>query len=171
MNNPTSTSELVSIWSTAVQALATVVLVVVTIYQARQTNRTIRSMDKNSKAEFLPILALGTYIAECDETTLSIHLSNEGAGLAKRPVVINFPGVAPVHINSISKGESAKAKLTYQLDYILQLPVEQRKICVEYHDIFSRIIKTEAALVEQSNLGVVGKGRGIGWESWTPVIP
>lgn len=171
MNNPLITPDYVSIISSSIQAVATAILVVVTIYQARQTNKTIQSMDKNSKAESLPILMLGMIIQECNETTLSIELANEGMGLAKRPVVINFPGAAPIHINSISVGGSGRAQITYQLDYILQLPVEQRKICVEYHDIFSRKIKTEAELVELNNLGVDGKGRGIGWNSWTPIIP
>jgi hypothetical protein len=171
MDNPLTSADYVSIISSSIQALATAILVGVTIYQARQTNKTIESMDKNSKAEFLPVLMLGMRIQECNETTLSIELTNEGVGLAKRPVIINFPGTAPLTINSISAGESGFAKITYQLSYILQLPVEQRKICVEYHDIFSRKIKTEAELVELNNLGTSGNGKGIGWNSWIPLFP
>ena len=98
-------TEIVIIISSIVQATATVVLVIVTIFYAIQTKKTVDSMNRNSKADFLPILMLGYNFANSDDKELHVVLTNVGKGLAKRPVELKFPGVGSIRLNSINIGD------------------------------------------------------------------
>lgn len=164
-------SETSIVISSAVQAVATAILVGVTIFYAIQTKKTVDSMDKNSKADFLPILMLGINPKLSSDKKLLISLENVGKGLAKRPVELRFPGVGPIRLNSMNVGEKTSAIIKYDIDHILDIPINERKISVSYRDIFDREIKTEAELKEKNTLGPEGKNRGIAWDSWTPIIP
>lgn len=171
-----TTSEIISLISSGVQAIATIALVGITFYYARQTKKTVDAMDRNSKAEFLPIIMLGIYQTRSSEKTLIVSLENVGKGLAKRPVRLTFPGVAPIFVNSISpKCISPAAEedvvINYDIGYVLSLPEKDRKIVVEYQDIFGRNIKTEALLKETHNFGATSTERGLTWDVWTPIIP
>ena len=164
------TSLMLSI-SAITQAFATIVLVGVTIYYAVQTKKTVDTMDSSTKSEFLPILMIGFYSNLSDDKTLYVSLENIGKGLAKRPIELRFPGVGPIRLNSMTVGGAEKAKIEYNLDHVLDIPESQRKICITYHDIFSREIKTEANFVLRENFGPDGNKKGIGWDVWTPIIP
>jgi|CXWL01.1.fsa_nt_gi hypothetical protein len=158
--------------STVVQAVATCVLVGVTIFYAYQTKKTVETMDRSSKAEFLPILMLGFRRASSNETKMHFTLKNVGRGLAKRPVKVTIPGATSLFLNSMTlEDEESVGIFTYDIGYILGLPESQRKIVVEYHDIFSRTIKTEAPLVEHPADTEGGLSRCLGWETWYPIIP
>ncbi len=165
------TPEVVTMSSAVVQAIATAVLVGVTIFYAVQTKKTVETMDRNSKAEFLPVLMLAIYPATSNEKTLQISLTNIGKGMAIKPIEVRFPGVGPLRLNSLPVNEEAKATIRYDIAHILDIDADQRKIRISYNDIFGRQISTEAVLVEVNNLGLNGNGRGISWESWTPIIP
>ena len=166
-----TTSEIISSSSSVVQACATFVLVGVTIYYAYQTKKTVNIMDRNSKESFLPIIMIGINRSDSNEHTLNVTLENVGKGLAKRPVKLIFPGVAPIFINSIPVGGEGKASIAYNIGYILNLPENERKFNVEYQDIFGRNIKTEAFLKETHILGPESNQRGLLWDAWYPVIP
>lgn len=172
-----TTGEIALITSSAIQALATVVLVCVTIYYAIQTKKTVEAMDRSSKADFLPILMIGLYPTRSSDNTLELSIENVGRGLAKRPVKLMFPGVGPVYVNSISPksphspNEEERVTIHYDIGYVLSLPEAERKIVLEYQDIFGRTIKTEAPLKEVATLGPQGNARGLAWDVWHPVIP
>ena len=171
-----STTETVTIVSLSIQALATVVLVGVTLYYAVQTKRTVQAMDRNAKTEFLPIIMIGQKPLDSGEQTMKIRLENVGKGLAKRPVKVICPGVAPIFVNSISPRSvdpegSQDVTIKYDTNYILSLPETERLLVIEYEDVFGRNLKTEAHLEERHNLGKNANERGMSWDVWSPVLP
>lgn len=163
-------ANIASIIASSVQAVSTIILIWVTVQHLKSTKETIKAMDKTSKTEFLPILVLGTTPQQCDQKIISVYIKNVGRGIAKKPMIV-FPGKAPLPLYSVHVDGEDRAKIEYDFDYILQLPPQSRKIYIEYQDVFNRKIKTEAELIEVNNLGANGKGKGIGWNTWTPIIP
>lgn len=171
-----TTSEVILLICSGVQAFAMLVLVGVTIYYAYQTKKTVSAMDRNNKIEFLPIIMIGINRKFSDERQLSISLENVGKGLAKRPVKFTFPGVAPIFVNSIipksiSPEEKESINIDYDINYVLSLQENDRKMVVEYQDVFGRCIKTEALLKERHNAGDTGKERYLTFDEWYPIIP
>lgn len=164
-----STDPIVSV-TAVVQAITTVVLVWITYRQMKHARESVESVDRSMKADFLPILMLGLSTFNSNDTTLNIELSNCGKGVAIRPRVL-FPGQDDIVINSISPEESGNATINYQLNYILNKVSErERKIIIEYHDVFGRKVVTEANLVSMK-LGTANDIDGVGWETWNPIIP
>ena len=157
--------------SAIVQAGATIVLVGVTIYYAVQTKRTVDAMDHGSKNEFLPIIIPGHYPTLSKENSVRIELKNEGKGLAKRPFKVTFPGVAPIYVNSLPPKDKQDITINYDIGYVLSLETRDRKMVIEYQDVFGRTIKTEATLIENSNLGPNGDAQGLTWDTWHCTLP
>lgn len=167
----TGTSNVINALSAAVQAFATLVLVVITVLQMRQTNKSLGSMERSMKADFLPILAIGHRMTRFDEKVLSIYMTNCGKGIARKPKII-FPGQKDIVLNSLQVAEDENAQIEYNIEYILtKVPEYDRKIVIEYRDVYDRKITTEAKLVEKNNLGPDGKLHGLSWDTWTPIIP
>jgi archaellum component FlaF (FlaF/FlaG flagellin family) len=166
-----TTSEIIISISSGVQAITTIVLVRITYKQMIQAQKSVESMERSIKADFLPVLMLGFTAYSSTNTTLNITLTNCGKGLAKKPKVI-FPGQPDIIINSLNVGESDNVTINYNMQYILtKIDVRDRKIIIEYQDVFGRKIITEADLVKHEKLGPSGDESGIAWESWTPIIP
>lgn len=160
--------------ATAVQAVATVVLVCVTVFYAIQTKKTVDAMEKANKSAFLPVIMIG-WNAASNEKVLHVSLSNVGRGLAKRQIKVVFPGVAPIYLNSIrpsaADDDKEKVSITYDKAYILQLPESERKIVVHYRDIFDRELRTEATLIEKPREVHGHTVTCLGWDTWQPIIP
>ena len=168
---PKTTPEIISLYSSGVQAFATIVLVIITWKQMAQAQKSVESMERSIKADFLPIIMLGIRPSGSSGKTLNISLLNCGKGVAIKPKVI-FPGQADIVINSINEKESDNVTINYNKEFILKkIEDRDRKIIIEYKDVYGRKIITEANLVELDRLGPLGNENGIGWESWTPIIP
>lgn len=166
-----TTQEIINLIYSGVQAITTVVLVVITYKQMKQGQKSLESVDRSMKADFLPIIILGFSAYNSTEKILNISLTNCGKGLARKPRVI-FPGQADIVINSLNVGEVGRVTVDYNTEYILTKTNEKdRKIVIEYHDVFDRKIITEANLIEYKKLGPGADQAGIGWETWTPIIP
>lgn len=167
----TSSVDIALVASAIVQAVATCILVLVTIYYAYQARATVRAMESGNKAEFLPIITATVHLRTSDTTTIHMTLENKGKGPAKRPVKIVFPGVAPLFINSLSPTDSQEIKLKYDIAYVLSIPENERKMCVSYEDIFGRTIRTEIFFREANNIGATRNAHGMRLEIWHCVIP
>lgn len=157
--------------SAGIQAIATIVLVVITYLQMKKATASVESMERSTKAGFLPIIVLGFVTHSSDDKHINIYLSNCGKGIAIKPKVI-FPGQADITINSLNVGEQDNVTLEYNIEFILTKTADSdRKILVEYHDVFGRKIMTQAVLRECQNFGPDANGRGISWDTWAPIIP
>lgn len=164
-------SEIITSISSGLQAITTGILVVITYKQMKQGRESVESMERSTKAGFLPILMLGHLRHSSTDKVLNIKLTNCGKGLAIKPTVI-FPGQPDVTMNSINIGGSDYMTIEYNMEYIFKKVAEiDRKIIIEYKDVFGRKIITEAILSEIKKLGTSTDKSGIGWESWSPIIP
>lgn len=163
-------SEKVIMWSAVAQSFGGIVLVIVTIYYAIQAKKTVATMEKSGKNEFLPIVMIGVVAPSSNEKVLRINLTNNGKGIAKRPLKLTFPGIPSRNLNSLNVGQSSAATIDYNTDYVLEQEESKRKMCLEYEDVFGRKIKTETDLVETTKLGTEGKTRGITIQSWNLII-
>lgn len=133
-------------YSALIQAVATVVLVALTVYYVQQAKRSATELELARKADFLPLLSV-----KMESTTarnLSVSVTNIGRGLAQQPKVI-LPFEKPRYTgDSLEPGGSGIATFeNVGIPEILELPKEKRKLRVEYGDIFGRIAVTEAILV------------------------
>ncbi len=69
-----TTSEVINCVSSVVQAVTTTVLVVITYKQIGQAKKSVESMERSIKADFLPILTLGLIAYNSTNETLNIQL-------------------------------------------------------------------------------------------------
>ena len=162
---------IISIVVAVIQVLSTIALVIITYKQIKLAANSVESMDRSMKADFLPILMLGIEEFSSTDTSLNIRLINCGKGIAIKPRVI-FPGQADIVLNSININESGNARISYTIDYVLtKVSDADRKITIEYRDVFNRKIVTEANLIEVNRLGTTVDQHGISWDTWTPIIP
>jgi hypothetical protein len=97
---------------------------------------------------------------------LKIKLTNNGKGIARRPLKLTFPGVPTLTLNSLNVGDSSAATLNYNTEFVLEQEESNRKMCLEYEDVFGRKIKTEAFLIETNKFGPDGKSRGVTIHAW-----
>lgn len=164
-------SEIIISISSGVQAFTTMVLAVITYKQMKLGRESVESMERNTKANFLPVLILGHVRHTSTDKVLNIQLINCGKGLAIKPKVI-FPGKNDVTLNSIDVGKDDYTTIQYDMDYIINKVTDSdRKIVIEYKDVFGRKIITQANLIEINKLGPTVDKLGIGWESWDPITP
>lgn len=158
-------------YSALIQALATVVLVVLTGYYVREVSRSATELERTRKSEFLPILSV--HLEARDPKTLDVYLTNIGRGLAQHPRVV-LPFVDPVSAGeSIMPGQE-NVLVTLEnvgTPEVLELPPEERKLVVEYGDIFGRIVVTEVWIKpEESDDGEIVKER-LGLFDWKVILP
>src|SRR3989338_3262139 len=166
-----TTSETISLISSGLQTITTIILVVITYKQMKLGRESIESVERSTKASFLPIIMLGHLRHTSTDKILNIQLTNCGKGLAIKPKVI-FPGQPDVTLNSINIGETGYTTIECNMEFIFKKVNEfDRKIVIEYADVFGRKISTEANLIEIKKLGPSVDKLGIGWDSWTPIIP
>lgn len=165
------TSEIITLIYSGIQAITTVALVVITYKQMKLGRESIESVERSTKANFLPILILGHARHTSNGKVLNIQLINCGKGLAIKPRV-TFPGKDDVTLNSIDVGKDDYTTINYDIDFILnKVPDCDRKIIIEYKDVFGRKIITQAHLCKIEKLGPSVDKSGIGWESWDPITP
>ncbi len=165
------TSENIQIITSTASVVSTAVLLCITYKQMKWAKMSVKEMENSIKADFLPVLILGLRAYSSTDNILNISLTNCGKGIAIKPKII-FPGQPDVTINSLDVGTSDNVIIRYNIDFILQKNEEHNgKITIEYRDIFGRLIKTEALLKEVNHFGTDSKKRGIGWDSWNPIIP
>ena len=169
---PMTTPDTISLIYSGVQAFTTIVLVIITFLQMKEAKKSVDLMERSLKADFLPILMLGIVEHISTDKVLNIILTNCGKGIAIKPKVI-FPGHADIVINSINVNENGNSTIEdYSIDYILtKVSTGDRKIIIEYHDVFNRKISTEANLIEINRFGPERNKHGISWDTWTPIIP
>ncbi len=161
----------ITIATLVVQTLTTVVLAVITYFQMKLAALSVKSMENSIKAGFLPILMISLTKYNSTEKTLEIEFSNCGKGIALRPTIV-FPGQDDIVNTSLDVGEKGNSTINYSIDFILNKVAEgQRKIVVEYFDVFGRKVVTEACLLEMNDFGPDADKRGIGWKVWNPIIP
>lgn len=166
-----TSSEIIISISAGIQTVATVILAVITYKQMKLGRESIESMERSTKAGFLPVLILGHARHTSTDKILNIQLINCGKGLAIKPKVM-FPGKSDVQLNSIDVGKNDYTTIPYDMEYILTKVSERdRKIVIEYKDVFGRKIVTQANLSKIEKLGPAVDKPGIGWESWDPIIP
>jgi len=164
-------TEFLNAYSSLIQALATVVLVILTSYYVRQVKRSAIELEKTRKSEFIPILS--PRIEARDTSTLDVYLSNIGRGIAQHPRV-TLPFVDPKDAGEVIVSGQENVLVTLEnvgTPEVLELPVEKRKLIIEYGDIFGRIIRTEVHLqAEEAEDGELTKER-LGLAEWEIVFP
>lgn len=162
-------------YSGAIQAISTIVLVIVTIFYAIQTRLTVKKMGESKKMEFLPIISISKLFFSEGQHNMErislghIRFKNEGRGVARK-VQIFFPFDKTDKCESISvKDDELESMFVFDLQQkILELPIEKRYIKIEYYDIFNRLIITKA-LIEEIEERPGYKELGI--TSWELILP
>jgi len=158
-------------YSALIQALATVVLVVLTIYYVRQVRRSAEELERTRKSDFMPMLAVR--LESRGVRTVDVYLSNIGRGLAQRPVV-KVPFEQPREIEETIMPGQENVLVTFEnigVPEILEIPEEERLLRVEYKDIFGRTLASEARLVsDEAEDGEVTK-ETIALADWQIVLP
>ncbi len=166
-----TTLDKITIATLIVQTLTTVVLAVITYFQMKLAGLSVKSMENSIKAGFLPILMISLIKYSSTEKTLDIEFTNCGKGIALTPKIL-FPGHDDVVSISLDVGEKGNSTIEYGTDFILNKCTEgERKITIEYFDVFGRKVSTVADLIEMNDLGTDANKRGVGWKSWRPIIP
>jgi len=164
-------TEFLNAYSALIQALATVVLVVLTAYYVRQVRKSATELERTRMSEFLPILAV--HAEARDPKTLDVYLTNIGRGLAQHPRVL-LPFVEPKKAGEVVAPGQENVLVTLEhvgTPEVLELPREERKLVVEYGDIFGRIVKTEAYIqAEEAEDGELIKEQ-LAIADWEVVLP
>ena len=115
------------------------------------SRETIQEMERSRKIEFLPIIDV-TGVAK-DYNTFVVNLENIGKGLAQ-DIRFWFPThVDPHEVNNISERvvpATSTHSLNVQPSTILRLPEHERRIKVEYLDVFGRKIITWASVIAET---------------------
>jgi hypothetical protein len=154
--------------SGAIQAIVAIVLVIVTIYYAVQTKKTVQEMEKSRKYEFLPILEIRVVAESLSNVRLT--LSNVGKGLARSPKIF-FPKAPMIELSNMVVKQEREHVFQVDSIVILQMQDSDRKITVEYLDVFSRKIKTEARLSAETNDEGNARRNHLTIENWNIILP
>lgn len=162
-------------YSGAIQAMSTIVLVIVTFFYAVQTRLTVKKMEESKKMEFLPIISISKLIICESQNNMKrinlgrIRFKNEGRGVARK-LQIFFPFEKTDKCGSVSVGDDElESQFIFEINQkILELPIEKRSIRIEYYDIFNRLIITNA-LIEEIEEYPGRKELGIA--SWELILP
>jgi hypothetical protein len=136
-------------YSALIQALATVVLVVLTSYYVRQARKSAQELEQTRRSEFLPLLSVR--METRDTRTIDVYLSNIGHGIAQDPTVA-LPFEKPQQPMKMMAPGQDNELVTFEnvgIPEILELPENERVLRVEYGDIFGRTLTTEAYLAPE----------------------
>jgi hypothetical protein len=137
----------------AIQALSTIVLVLITLYYAIQTRQAVKEAANTRKDTRLPIIRvgisgpIGTMTGEGMKQYLSIRLKNVGYGIA-RHISVSLPLLESQVVRSLDSELEAQLMFFLKegdLEKLNDLSENERLISVEYKDIFSRKVSTIAA--------------------------
>lgn len=159
-------------YSSAIQAIFTVILVLTTIYYAWQTKKTVKEAENSRKDSRLPIIRVemqGPIMHYKDKKYIFLSFENIGYGLA-RNINILFPNkeiTALENLNISEKGSIEIDLLSGEDIKINELPEDKKVITIEYDDIFGRKIKTEAKFAHNH------RGDWIEFDviDWQPILP
>jgi len=158
-------------YSSLIQAVATVVLVVLTGYYVSQVRRSATELERTRKSEFLPILSVR--LEARDSKTLDIYLTNIGRGLAQHPRIL-LPFVEPKRVGEFIAHNQENVLVTLEnvgTPEVLELPAEERVLLVEYGDIFGRTVVTKVYLqAEEAEDSAPTKER-LSIANWEVVFP
>lgn len=141
--------------SGAIQAIATVVLVIITAYYAIQTKFAVNEASNARKDVRLPIIRVGVEgpFKAGDGKSFLIHLKNAGYGIARR-ISISFLKGETSFVRSLDEGMEHSVHITLseeEYDDIASSTDSEKIINVEYLDIFSRKVRTAAEFVVEKN--------------------
>ena len=166
MNIPTFLNEN----SMTIQAVATVVLVGITIFYAIQTRKTVKEMKQARLFEFIPILSV--HVQSLSYNLIRVSLKNVGRGLARNPKIWIPSIVDPVAVrDNLAVGDETIKDINVQPSTILQFQDEQRKIRVEYLDVFGRTVESEARLMPETTIENTPRKYFLKSENWKPILP
>lgn len=146
----------------AIQSITTIVLVITTIYYALQTKKTVKEMQESRKYDFLPILEIEMY--QNSPSFLNIKISNIGKGLARSPVVF-IPSRESEIIKNLGSRETFEYNYNINMDEILKLKNDDLKLKIEYLDVFSRKIISDAILTYNT------KNNHLIMNNWNLILP
>jgi hypothetical protein len=162
--------------SGAIQAISTAILVVITIYYAYQTRKTVVEAEHLRKDSRLPIVRVSiegpfNIGAKNQPKYIAIYLNNIGYGLAQNVKLI-FPKKGVYKVRNLDNEEEGISSVQIILednedDVLCQLPDEQKIISIDYEDIFGRKVSTTAHFildqtVEWTRFGII---------DWRLVLP
>jgi len=156
--------------SGTIQAVATVVLVGITIFYAVQTRKTVKEMKQARLFEFIPILSV--YVQPLSYNLIRVHLKNVGRGLARNPKIWIPSIVNPVAVrDNLAVGDETIQDINVQPSAILRFQDKQRIIRVEYLDVFGRTVESEALLLPETTIENTPRKDFLKSENWKPVLP
>lgn len=156
--------------SGAIQAVATVVLVGITIFYAIQTRKTVKEMKQARLFEFIPILSI--HVQSLNYNLIRVYLKNVGRDLARNPKIWIPSIVNPVAVrDNLAIDDETTEDINVQSSTILQFQDEQRKIRVEYLDLFGRTVESEALLIPETTIENTPRTGFLKSESWKPILP
>jgi hypothetical protein len=131
--------------SGAIQGIATVTLVLITLYYAVQTKKTVKQMKEARLDEFLPILEIRAD-SKNDSNKLSVYISNVGKGLARSPKLF-VPFSKSAELSDMGSRGYTSYEIDVSQEKLMSLENSNRKIRIEYLDVFSRLISSEAIII------------------------
>lgn len=153
----------------AIQAISTVILVFVTAYSVIQARRTIKEMKEARLHEFLPILEIDVH--SIDSNRIRITIGNIGKSVARKVMIFLPLTASPIDLQDIGLRNTRETEGTIDVARILTLPEEQRKIRIEYLDVFSRKIVSEAILVTEIQEEGHSRGSRLTIGAWNLILP
>ncbi|HEY1037596.1 MAG TPA: hypothetical protein VGE62_03355 [Candidatus Paceibacterota bacterium] len=152
----------------AIQGISTVVLIGVTIYSVMQAKRTVDEMEEARRYEFLPILELE--VTPLGSDRIRITVTNIGKGLA-REVWMHLPiGIDKVRLKNAGSRGTQEIIIHLDSSRLLGMGEEKRRIRVEYMDVFSRRIVSEALFIAKTACGDLQTGQAE-IDTWNLILP
>lgn len=163
--------EFLNAYSALIQAIATVVLVILTTYYVRQARKSAAELERTRKSEFTPMLAVK--VEASGPHTLDVYLTNVGRGAALYPrVAVPFVPEKLAGENIPPGGENILVTLErVGTPEILELPEDERILRVKYKDIFGQTIISEALLIADRAEDGEAKKESLAIYDWKVVFP
>jgi len=161
-------------WTSLITAVAMVVTAIVAYLSSRAAQKAAQETELARKSEFLPVIAM--YVEAISENVIKLTLVNVGRDLA-RNIRVFKPRTSPVVAVEYSLGnliKGAQQKVTiggWNINTLLALPKEERKLVVLYRDLFGRIITSEAFLVRETEDTTHSRYNHIAISAWKIIIP
>jgi hypothetical protein len=133
----------------AIQAISTVVLIIITIYYTYQSQLAVTEASNTRMDMRLPIIQVEIEgpIEEMvikKERYMELTFKNVGYGIA-RNIEARLPGKDPATLRSLDVGAAWSVSVPLkpgEAEKIDALPLEEKTILVKYEDIFSRKLST-----------------------------
>lgn len=158
-------------YSALIQALATVVLVVLTAYYVRQVRHSAIELEETRKSEFMPILEV--HMEMDGPRSVRVGLNNIGRGPAQDPTV-SLPFEQPQQPMKVIAPGQKNVRVQFDgvgVPEILELPESERVLRVEYGDIFGRTLITQAILTRQESADGEVTKETLTMADWQVLLP